>query len=309
MSILSKFKRKVVNKIKYELGITRLQEENESFYFLLNNCLDITKMPPTKDPDLRILQKCDAQLLAIFDKLCQKHNLSYWIHWGTLIGAVRHKGFIPWDDDVDVAMPREDYDKVLHLMKQDIEKLGFKITYSNIHPLRGLVLSCGENTGIWIDIFPMDVCTTNDEVNKIYSAIMTYRNFFWENKQMSEDQLMKKKTEILSTCPNGNIKYYLPAMEVWKGATECPAYLDSDIFPLKKMKFEEYELSVPSKPNEILRKSYGSDYMNFPRYAINNHGQGDSLPMSQRAKANGIDMNEVYQHLLDIYEKLYKETK
>ena len=75
----------------------------------------------------------------------------------------------------------------------------------------------------------------------------------------------------------------------------------------KKMKFEEYELSVPSKPHDFLRKSFGADYMNFPRHAINNHGQGDSLPMSQRAKANGIDMNEIYQYLLDIYEKLAKE--
>ena len=309
MSIISKCKSKIVSKIKYELGITRLQEENESFYFLLNNCLDITKLPTTKDPDLRNLQKCDALLLAIFDKLCQKYNLSYWLHWGTLIGAVRHKGFIPWDDDVDVAMPRKDFDKVLHLMKQDNEKLGFKISYSNIHPLRGMVLSCGEDTGVWIDIFPLDTCVTNDDEKQLFSAMKTYRHYFWENSHLSGESLMKKKSEILSTCPNGNIKYYLPAMEVWKGATECTAYLDSDIFPLKKMKFEEYELSVPSKPNEILRKSYGSDYMNFPRHAINNHGQGDSLPMSQRAKANGIDMNEVYQYLLDIYEKLYKETK
>ncbi len=309
MSILSKCKRKIVNKIKYELGITRLQEENESFYFLLNNCLDITKMPPTKDPDLRILQKCDAQLLAIFDKLCQKYNLSYWLHWGTLIGAVRHKGFIPWDDDVDVAMPREDYDKVLHLMKQDIEKLGFKITYSNIHPLRGLVLSCGENTGVWIDIFPLDTCVTNDDVKQIYSAMKTYRHFFWENSHLSRENLMKKKEEILANCPKGVIKYFLPAMEVWRGAPEYAAYPETDIFPIKQMNFEGFDLNVPSKPHEYLCKSFKFNYMEFPRCAMNNHGQADSLPMSQRAKANGIDMNEVYQHLLDIYEKIDKETK
>lgn len=299
-------KKLIIEKIKYELGITKIERENESFHFLLNYCLDITKIPPTKDEDLRILQKCDALLLAIFDKLCQKYGLAYWLHWGTLLGAYRHKGFIPWDDDVDIAMPREDINKVIPLMKKDLNSYGISVEPSRMHPLRGLVLSYLEKeAGLWIDIFPLDVCTTNDEVNKIYSAMMTYRNFFWENKQMSEDQLMKKKTEILSTCPNGNIKYYLPAMEVRKGVTECTAYLDSDIFPLKKMKFEEYELSVPSKPHDFLRKSFGADYMNFPRHAINNHGQAESF--ANRAKANGIDMNEVYEYLRSIYDKLSME--
>ncbi len=304
MSIISKYKRKIISKIKYELGITRLQEENESFYFLLNNCIDITKIPPTKDPDLRILQKCDALLLVIFDKLCQKYNLSYWLHWGTLIGAVRHKGFIPWDDDVDVAMPREDFDKVLHLMKQDIEKMGFKITYSNIHPLRGMVLSCGENTGVWLDIFPLDTCVTNDDEKQIYSAMKTYRHFFWENNQLSGESLMKKKEEILATCPKGVTKYYLPAMEVWKGASEYAAYRSTDIFPLKKMNFEGFDLNVPCNSHDYLCMSFKSNYMEFPRCAINNHGQANSLPMSKRAQANGIDMNEVYEHLKSIYESL-----
>ena len=53
MRLLTSLKKKIIDKLKYELGVTRLEEENESLYFLLNNCLDITKMPPTKDLDLR----------------------------------------------------------------------------------------------------------------------------------------------------------------------------------------------------------------------------------------------------------------
>lgn len=56
------------------------------------------------------------ELLEAFDKLCQKHGLRYTLYAGTMLGAIRHKGFIPWDDDLDVAMPREDYEKLIALI-------------------------------------------------------------------------------------------------------------------------------------------------------------------------------------------------
>ena len=57
------------------------------------------------------------ELLIKFDKLCQENNLKYSLAYGTLLGAVRHKGYIPWDDDIDVMMPREDYNKLLSIKK------------------------------------------------------------------------------------------------------------------------------------------------------------------------------------------------
>ena len=58
-----------------------------------------------KENELRSCQLKQLEILKIFDRICRKHNLRYWIDGGTLLGAVRHKGFIPWDDDLDVAMP------------------------------------------------------------------------------------------------------------------------------------------------------------------------------------------------------------
>ena len=58
-------------------------------------------------------------LLQEFDRLCKKHGLTYWIGYGSLIGAVRHQGFIPWDDDVDVQMPRRDFDKLLRMSSEE----------------------------------------------------------------------------------------------------------------------------------------------------------------------------------------------
>jgi lipopolysaccharide cholinephosphotransferase len=71
-------------------------------------------------------------LLQEFDRLCQKNNITYWVYFGTLLGAVRHQGFIPWDDDVDIMMPRKDFDR---LMAMSNEEFGAKEPYflQNIH--------------------------------------------------------------------------------------------------------------------------------------------------------------------------------
>ena len=71
-----------------------------------------------KDALLRKLQLVELEILVDFDAFCRKHNLRYYVVGGTLIGAVRHKGFIPWDDDIDVSMPREDFDKMMKLLLQ-----------------------------------------------------------------------------------------------------------------------------------------------------------------------------------------------
>ena len=65
------------------------------------------------------LKKIELEMLIYLDQLCKKENLRYYICGGTLLGAVRHKGFIPWDDDIDVVMPRPDYQKLIDQWKDD----------------------------------------------------------------------------------------------------------------------------------------------------------------------------------------------
>ena len=63
------------------------------------------------------LKKTELEVMDYFVSICKKYNLTYYLFWGTLLGAIRHKGFIPWDDDIDVVMPPDDYLKFLNIME------------------------------------------------------------------------------------------------------------------------------------------------------------------------------------------------
>lgn len=78
---------------------------------------------------IKDVQKIELDILLEFDRICKKHNIKYQLFAGTLIGAIRHKGFIPWDDDIDVCMLREEYDRFLALAEDELGKDYFLQTY------------------------------------------------------------------------------------------------------------------------------------------------------------------------------------
>lgn len=299
----SKLLQRIKAKIRLVLGVTALEEKYESLYFLLNNVIDITQLPKTRNKNLRQLQQCDTVLLAIFDKLCRKYGLTYWLDGGTLLGAYRHKGFIPWDDDSDVTMPREEMNRVIPLMKNDAEGYGLTISTASLHPLRCLIISYQkEKTGVWLDIFPLDHYITDDSKETVSQKVYQYYQFFWKNLNKSAEYLTAKKKDIFSSSKYGEYHYLLGALEQWVGQTKTYIYEEKIIFPIKRIQFEGFEFNVPNDTNAYLTSLYDKDYMKFPRNAINTHGAADSP--AYRAKANGIDMDEVYQQLMDIYNKI-----
>ncbi len=86
----------------------------------LVNTTDITNVPRAHGI-MRQVQMLNLKVLTEVDKICRKHNLSYWLDFGTLLGAVRHGGFIPWDDDIDIGMPSADYEKFCKIADKELD--------------------------------------------------------------------------------------------------------------------------------------------------------------------------------------------
>ena len=96
---------------------------------------DASTSLPAADESLRALQLRDLEILREFKRICETHSLRYYLGSGTLLGAVRHKGFIPWDDDIDVEMPRPDYDRFSALCATD---LGTGFSWQSVRLVFGL---------------------------------------------------------------------------------------------------------------------------------------------------------------------------
>lgn len=126
----------------------------------------------------------ELDLLVKFDEICKKHNLTYYMAYGTLIGAIRHKGFIPWDDDLDVMMPRKDYEKFLTLTDEFNDPYflqtpetdpGYSYSFarirnSNTTGVSELFKYEKWNKGMYMDIFPLDLCVP-EEAQPVYDRI------------------------------------------------------------------------------------------------------------------------------------------
>ena len=88
--------------------------------------------------ELRKAQLIMLDMLVEFDAICKKHNLKYWLDSGTLLGAVRHQGFIPWDDDIDLSMPVEDYNRFKEIATSELsEDIFFQTKEHYLFPTRG----------------------------------------------------------------------------------------------------------------------------------------------------------------------------
>lgn len=278
-----------------------VKDQIETLQFFLNQMHSPSSVGPTSDNDLRIMQLCDAALLAIFDKFCKKYHLSYWLDYGTLLGAVRHKGFIPWDDDMDIAMPRKDFDKAVGLMKQELEPFGLEVHKMDIGII-GLSYHHTQ-TGIWLDIFPIDDLYSEEKIDKVEKNISDninkYRSFWKRRKRIKDDAyFVKMRNEYINNkCKSGeeHIWYHCPEFKYVKNVM----HTHQMIFPLQKINFEGYDLSAPNMLEDYLEGIYGKNYMGFPRTGVLHHDFGRGA-LSTWAKRNHIDMNDV----LDVLNKI-----
>ena len=144
-----------------------------------------------KELSLKEIQKIELDILVHFSDFCRKNNLRFYLCGGTLLGAVRHHGFIPWDDDLDVCMPRPDYDRFLKIYDQEevtnirlfSGELGnMTAPFAKLKRMDTKIVCCCTNsdvdTNLWIDIFPIDgLPNLQEEQKRIYRKAYFFRQF------------------------------------------------------------------------------------------------------------------------------------
>ncbi|MCI9572690.1 MAG: LicD family protein [Lachnospiraceae bacterium] len=252
------------------------------------------------------IEKLHVTLIEILDyvvSLCEKHNIQYCLIYGSALGAYRHKGFIPWDDDMDIAMPRDDYEKFISIMKcqtdaqfsiqsEETEDSYF-LTFAKVRK-RGTIFveSIAEkkykNNGIYIDIFPLDLVKNSEGVSyKLKRKIINYLKHVLKLKACPK--LYRQKEGGIKFCldcalsfpwwllPNKDILKILKKLMVadidYKDANYIAQYDESSTaavmekgiyFPLKKCEFEGKTYYIPGGIEYYLMQQYGNDYMELP---------------------------------------------
>lgn len=257
-------------------------------------------------------------VLDIFSKfidVCNSLDLKYYVVEGTLLGAVRHQGFIPWDDDIDVGMPRADYEKFVaegqkylpegyFLQAIETEKdfpCSFaKVRNSNTTFVEKSIKDSKINHGVYIDVFPLDYYPDDereqkafDRKNKFYSRRLE-AEFYYEDLSIkrtllyaimkfiypSTARLMQKRQELYRSVPPSNMI-----------ASYCGAWRKKEIVPADwygegtVLSFEGLRVSAPKEYDKWLTQVYG-DYMQLP-------------PEEERVPHHFVDVIDLERSYLD----------
>jgi len=246
---------------------------------------------------LKEIQYEEKEMLKTVVSFFDENDMNYFIWAGTFLGAVRHKGFIPWDDDIDLAMTRPEYNKFIDYLKKhdfkisdNLEVIGLELNNSDF-PLLKIINKnikvdeeekCDEY--LWIDIFPLDA--TPEDNRKFYKRVrFLHKIFILKRQQQKKMELMaankfKKhiKNIFMSILKLWNydsyIRFYLKYCtkynyddydfvhnNVW---TDSPVIYNKEELVTTKYQFEDLNVNGLVDYHKYLSEGYGEDYMQLP---------------------------------------------
>lgn len=265
------------------------------------------------------LQTKLVEMLSFFHKLCVENNLRYYIVEGSFLGAVRHKGFIPWDDDIDVALPRSDYEKLIEIFKKNDSKYQLEVpglnrdfiySYGKLYDTETTLIEKSRyniKRGIYLDIFPLDGAgNTLPEAIEHCKKITNFDNYictktcalnpnrkFYKNFAIFIGRCIPEfifgwrwaQKKVLQLCKQKSFdscEYVCNMFSTWreKEIMKIDVYGTPTIY-----NFEGIEIYGPQNADKYLSSLYG-DYMTLP-------------PEEKRVSHHGY----VYMNLNESYKK------
>lgn len=242
----------------------------------------------------------EQNILNEIVRICDKNKLNYVLVGGTLLGAIRHKGFIPWDDDLDIAMPRKDYKKFIEICKKDLNEkyfldyIGSNKNYwlpfmkirnrKTIYEEKWQKYYNGEK-GIWVDIFPLDYTNKEnsfflklqEKLIKKIKGLLYIKNLRSINKK--EDKLLKRLSiKLIKKIPNRFLHKLINGIMSFNKKEDSKyfvnfgsqygirkqTHLKEKYFPAIEVEFEGQKYKAPNDYNYVLTNIYGNDYMQLP---------------------------------------------
>ena len=242
------------------------------------------------DVDMQRLKAIELDMLKAFIAVCEKHNLTYFLVAGTALGAVRHGGFIPWDDDIDVGMPREDYEKFMEVAQDDLPDGLFlqtpktdpkymtcfaKIRNTNTTFLESSASHLKINHGVFIDIFPLDGCVNYEEHAKSVRLLNIRVMSRFKFKRTAKERIAAFLIALRYPCAERArdrvcaLWRKIPYASAEKVINYGSVYgkkelLSKDIYGKGRLgTFEGISVCLPEKTDEYLTAIYG-DYMTPP---------------------------------------------
>lgn len=255
------------------------------------------------DYDIRTVQLVELDILKKIDRICKKHGITYFLDGGTALGAVRHGGFIPWDDDIDLGMLRDDYDRFIEIAQAELGNDYFLQTrktdpkcpfsFAKVRKEGTTFVEWNKRNvkmhhGIFVDIFPYDVLPEEGREEYFRKCAALDRKL---TVKMTPDRAMQPQRSLkwLAGSMARRAKYYLMKFtsthkldkkieeefvkyrgmrfedqQVTCHAYDAMYYFPEDMLvPTVTVEFEGERFPIPGKYHEFLTKMYG-DYMELP---------------------------------------------
>lgn len=242
--------------------------------------------------DIKQLQKCQFELLKELKRVCYTNGIQFFLAYGSCLGAIRHSGFIPWDDDIDVCMTNEDFEKLkksagefapgFFLQTHETDR-GYGLMIGRLRNSETTLIENDEsdrdiNHGVFIDIYPLFNSPKNKINRRKYIVFsMIYRLLLYGEVPKNHGKVMKMGSMVLlKVIPfklrEKLIKYAYKVISGCEVTGEVSTFYGDEVsvnykveklFPVKEVMFEGELMPVPSDADEYLKFTYG-DYMQLP---------------------------------------------